>query len=505
MGPGRQARLRRLRHPREPRALHRARAGLAEVFYPGLAHPVDPGAGVHGRRPARHRARRSRPTGSPTRTRARPTTGGSSAPTSPTRARHGAGQGPVRGARRRRPRPRDRVRPAALRRRGRRRRLDPRPRLLAHDAHIASRARRRPSLTRTSSGYKGRERGHAAGAHLRRAAARQRRPAGPHPPHGPRGAADLVLALALRPRRQPALATAEAPLDSGLGRDRRRLPPGLAGLSEHAPADSRRGPADLRRLRDEPARAEGPRGQGRPGRVHHQPPATSATSSGRGTSTTSPRACSPRGTRAAAGRALDQLLDEGMAGDGLRSCSPTSSAARPGHASAPARRQAARRPQARPPPERIAGLVCAADLARRKGAAAKAKRYEQTADRWQRAIAPTSENVLDLARLGVKRADDPAMVKAAPGAQAVPFRPVEYGEKARRVTSCSPRGAPREHRSEHDGFRRHGCQHARRAQPRPHTCSPGLTHSWSGSRGRSRPVLRSSCRSRRRALRSAAG
>ena len=57
--------------------------------------------------------------------------------------------------------------------------------LLAHDRTIASALVARPALTRTSSGYKGHD-GRPARAHLRRAAARQRRPAGPHAPDRPR-------------------------------------------------------------------------------------------------------------------------------------------------------------------------------------------------------------------------------------------------------------------------------------------------------------------------------
>jgi glucoamylase len=63
----------------------------------------------------------------------------------------------------------------------------------------------------------------------------------------------------------------------------------------------------------------------------------------------------------------------------------------------------------------VAGLICAADLARQRGANARAARYERKADAWQRrALELDGRDLefLELVRLGVRRADDPAIVAA---------------------------------------------------------------------------------------------
>jgi glucoamylase len=63
----------------------------------------------------------------------------------------------------------------------------------------------------------------------------------------------------------------------------------------------------------------------------------------------------------------------------------------------------------------VAGLICAADIARRNGDSTRAARYEEVADARQRRrldLDGTDLGFLELARLGVRRADDPAIVKA---------------------------------------------------------------------------------------------
>ena len=62
-----------------------------------------------------------------------------------------------------------------------------------------------------------------------------------------------------------------AALDNGFDATSGRLQPGLARLPRAPVPDPGRGAAGRRRLRDEPARAQGPRGQGQPGRVRRQP------------------------------------------------------------------------------------------------------------------------------------------------------------------------------------------------------------------------------------------
>ncbi len=154
---------------------------------------------------------------------------------------------------------------------------------------------------------------------------------------------------------------------------------------------------------------------------------------------------------------LDHLLDEGMAGDGLtlvlayqlgstdwsrvRKLADRIAAAKTGRTA-----------------EKIAGLVCAADIARRRGATGRAADYERTADRWQRLLEVTEENVLELVRLGVKRADDPAVLKILRTNTSSPFRPVRVGERGEYELLA---GRPANTNARHDGCRRHGCQHAR--------------------------------------------
>lgn len=63
----------------------------------------------------------------------------------------------------------------------------------------------------------------------------------------------------------------------------------------------------------------------------------------------------------------------------------------------------------------VAGLICAADIARRNGATARAARYERIADTRQRRkleLDGTDLGFLELVRLGVRPADDPEIVAA---------------------------------------------------------------------------------------------
>ena len=105
-----------------------------------------------------------------------------------------------------------------------------------------------------------------ARAHLRRAAPRQRRPAGPHAPQRPRAqghdaGARLRHARLGGARRRDRLARRR------LRGRRQRLQGGLDRVPQPAQADPGRGAAGRRRLRDLAAGPEGPRGQGQPGRV----------------------------------------------------------------------------------------------------------------------------------------------------------------------------------------------------------------------------------------------
>ena len=99
------------------------------------------------------------------------------------RARDGADQGALRVQGRRGAQRRDRVRPAALQRRQRRRRLEPRHGAARPRPPHRERAGRPPEPHAHELGLQGPRRVHAARAHLRRAAARQRHPAGAHAPH----------------------------------------------------------------------------------------------------------------------------------------------------------------------------------------------------------------------------------------------------------------------------------------------------------------------------------
>ena len=118
--------------------------------------------------------------------------------------------------------------------------------LLAHDRHIASALVARPSLTRTSSGYVGRDRAPAR-AHLRRPAARQRRPAGAHAADRPRRAA-----------RPDARARLRAARDRRRSRPRRRRSiRGFDAISRRLRA--RAGPTTARRCcRSRPRRCRSP-------------------------------------------------------------------------------------------------------------------------------------------------------------------------------------------------------------------------------------------------------
>ena len=102
--------------------------------------------------------------------------------------------------------------------------------LLAHDRRIASALVARPALTRTSSGYKGHT-DEPPGAHLRRAAARQRRPAGPHPPDRPRRAQGPDARARLRPARLGGAGRRARLARRRLRRRRRRLQAGLASTT----------------------------------------------------------------------------------------------------------------------------------------------------------------------------------------------------------------------------------------------------------------------------------
>ena len=187
------------------------------------------------------------------------------------RAGDGADQGPLRLARRRGPRRRDRVRPAALQRRLRRRRLDARPRAARHDRHIAQRARRparrsraRARATRATTSdllehtYDALRPGNVVQqAHTRLTGRADHR--------------DLTLALGFAQRASQALAVAHDSLDDGFDARRRRLQAGLGRLPRAAARSRPRrcpSPAAYETLA---ARAQGPRGQGQPGRVRRLP------------------------------------------------------------------------------------------------------------------------------------------------------------------------------------------------------------------------------------------
>ncbi|MDA0183231.1 hypothetical protein OJ997_23170 [Solirubrobacter phytolaccae] len=298
--------------------------------------------------------------------------------------------------------------------------------LLAHDAHIASALVARPSLTRTSSGYKGREEGtlleHTYDA-LRPGNVVQQA----HTRLTGRGDdRDLVLALGFGTRGSEALGAAQASLNAGwdgvaaayrqgwLDYRNTLFPIPAAGLPVQAAYET-----SVLLLKafedkdDQGAFIASPSAEHdvvRARDLYHVATGLIAA-----------------GDKAAANRALDQLLDGRMAGDGLtlvlaqqlastdwtrvRRIADSLVGAKSGSA------------------ERIAGLICAADLARRKGAVARARKYERVADAWQRSVAVTEDNVLELVRLGVKRADDPAVLSVLRTNRKGQFQPARVGAR----------------------------------------------------------------------------
>lgn len=297
--------------------------------------------------------------------------------------------------------------------------------LLAHDAHIASALVARPSLTRTSSGYKGREEGtlleHTYDA-LRPGNVVQQA----HTRLTGRGdGRDLVLALAFAQAGSGALRTAEETLDAGwdataaayrqgwLDYRNTLLPIPAAALPIQAAYETSLLALKALEHKDDPGAFIAAPADGenvvRARDLYHVATGLAAA-----------------GDKAGAKRVLDQLLDAELPGGGLTLVL----ADQLGGTDWPRVRALADRiAKGTGTAAKIAGLICAADLARRKGSTGRAKRYERLADRWQRTLAPTSENVLDLVRLGVRRADDPAIVEALRTRKRFPFRPVEYGER----------------------------------------------------------------------------
>jgi len=91
----------------------------------------------------------------------------------------------------------------------------------------------------------------------------------------------------------------------------------------------------------------------------------------------------------------------------------------------------------------IAGLVCAAELARRHGDTARARRYLHEADARQRHVAVPRRDaaVLELVRLGVLPARDPRVRAALAHARLTPAARGEYavavGLPARRWLAAS--------------------------------------------------------------------
>ena len=169
------------------------------------------------------------------------------------------------GARSRR---RARVRPAALQRRHRRRRLDARARAARARQPDRQRARRATRAHAHELGLHG-PHGRPPGAHLRRAAARQRRPAGPHPPDRSRPAPGPGARRSASPRSAPTALRRRRRL--ARRRVRRRSPPttrpgGSQYRNQLKPIPAAAVPV-TERVRDLAARPQGPRGQGQPGRV----------------------------------------------------------------------------------------------------------------------------------------------------------------------------------------------------------------------------------------------
>ena len=302
--------------------------------------------------------------------------------------------------------------------------------LLAHDRNIASALVARPALTRTSSGYVGRDRAPAR-AHLRRAPARQRRPAGAHAPDRPRRAARHDARARLRGARAARRSTAaQASLDARLRRDRRRLREGLAATTARSccrsrprrcrsPPPTRRRCSCSRRTRTRTtagAFVASPSmpGAGASSRSTRTTRARArTTSSGRATSTRSPPRCSRRATRPpptarSTSCSSKQQLEDGSfpqntqvdgsrsgrgcrwTRSGCRSCSPGSSAARAGRLGPrPPRRRLIVDKGPVSEQERwenqegyspgtiaaeIAGLICAADIARKQRRRPRARR-----------------------------------------------------------------------------------------------------------------------------------
>ena len=270
----------------------------------------------------------------------------------------------------------------------------------------------------------------------------------------------MTIAISFAQVASQALAVADDSLDDGFDRVQADYKQGWVDYRSHLfPIPAAALPV-ARHLRDEPARAQGPRGQGQPGRVRRQPehavglgraedrrgqPAQRArtTSSGRATSTRSPRRCSrpatrtaptarstscstnssattarsrrtPRSTGSASGRASR------WTSRACRSCSPTSSAARARPTGSTSARPPTSSSRKGPNSEQerwenqegyspgtiaaeIAGLICAADIARKNGSDGQGREVRDqgrragsaTSSAGRRpATAPTAEAVL---------------------------------------------------------------------------------------------------------------
>lgn len=315
--------------------------------------------------------------------------------------------------------------------------------LLAHDRHIASALVASPSLTRTSSGYKGRSEStlleHTYDA-LRPGNVIQQA----HTRLTGRGdRKDLTVALAFALTGSAALDTAKATLEDGWDEIAAGYRDGWTGYRNTLfPIPAAALPVTavyetsvllLKAFEDKAnpgafiASPSRPWGQAPYHRVRAQDLYHVAT------------ALHAAGDKPAALRALDFLLDTqnddgtfpaytrvDAKGDGAASAQGlpivlAHQLGRDGSSVWPTLRRAADAIADRIPdtPETlaadVAGLICAADIARRNGAHGRAARYERIADIRQRRaldLDGTDLGFLELVRLGVRPAGDPAIVKA---------------------------------------------------------------------------------------------
>ena len=313
--------------------------------------------------------------------------------------------------------------------------------LLAHDRHIASALVATPEPHAHELGLQGPRRVDAARAHLRRAAARQRDPAGAYAPHRPRRAhQDLTLALGFAQVASQALAVAKDTLEQGWDvtaaayRDgwityRNTLfPIPAAALPVTAAYETSLYTLKAHEDKDNPgafvASPSRPWGQTPYHRVRARDLYHVAT------------ALLAAGDKVGANRALDFLLeqqdDDGRfpaytrvdgKGDGEATAQglPIVLVHQLGRENWSRVRRAADALLDRAPDDPatlaadVAGLICAADIARRNDDATRAARYERVADARQRRkleLDGKDLGFLELVRLGVRKADDPAIVKA---------------------------------------------------------------------------------------------